>query len=120
MEAGPHWGRKIILGFENNNIAYCILRIKDNKILTSRNIIFCKRNFPHVRDTPKNTDHQIKPWNDFRIENEEQDSLSKRNSSTPTQINSPPPPSATSQSDSPTESTVNRITETAPVTQVPT
>ncbi|MBW0511795.1 hypothetical protein O181_051510 [Austropuccinia psidii MF-1] len=110
----------IPLRFENNNTAYCILRIKDNRILTSIHIIFWENNFPHVRNTPKNTDHQIKPWNDFRIENEVQDSLSTSNSSTLTQISSPPSPSENSESDSPTKSTVKSLTEAPPLTHVPT
>ncbi|MBW0517035.1 hypothetical protein O181_056750 [Austropuccinia psidii MF-1] len=54
----------ILLGFENES--YCILKISDNKVYYSRQVVFFECKFPSLKENPvSNTSPLNISWNDF-------------------------------------------------------
>ncbi|MBW0557472.1 hypothetical protein O181_097187 [Austropuccinia psidii MF-1] len=49
---GPTGSEGILLGYENDNTSYRILRLSGKKVVISRHVTFDKNSFPSLRDTP--------------------------------------------------------------------
>ncbi|MBW0535981.1 hypothetical protein O181_075696 [Austropuccinia psidii MF-1] len=49
---GPTGSEGILLGYENDNTSYRVLRLSDKKVVISRHVTFDENSFPSLRDAP--------------------------------------------------------------------